>query len=367
MPVLPPLPDDPGTQPSSSLPNMIGIKRYSALQLQDLMHAWGQPTFRAQQLVQWLYAHGARSYQDMINLPAVLRGRLEHDEPLITPELLKRQVSRDGTRKYLLRLADGACVETVGIPEDNRLTVCFSTQVGCAMACTFCATGALGLTRSLAAGEMVDQLVMVAQDFDRRITNAVAMGEGEPFANYDATLAALRLMNSPHGLGIGARHLTISTCGLLEPLGRFSAEPEQFTLAVSLHSAVQTTRDKIMPTLAKQPLRDLHTALTAYKENTGRRPSLEVTLINGVTDTPTEIAALVDFGRDLHCHVNLILLNGTKETKKEKGAIAQTPTSPVRSKAIVAQLTKAGIECSIRRSRGSDIDGACGQLVGLPE
>jgi 23S rRNA (adenine2503-C2)-methyltransferase len=319
----------------------------------------------------------------MTDLPATLRARLEADEPLAALKSLRRQDSADGTRKYLLGLADGAQVEAVGIPGDRRLTVCFSTQVGCAMGCAFCATGAHGLVRSLAPGEMVDQLVVVSRDFGTRVTNAVAMGEGEPFANYDATLAALRIMNSPDGLGIGARHITVSSCGLLGSLRRFADEPEQFTLAISLHSAVQATRNALMPALAGQPLASLRRALAAYTERGGRRPSLEFTLIAGVNDTPNEVDALIAFARGMLCHVNLIPLNplattgdgavasrggrgGAHEGGEGRGGSgpAYTPSTPEHCAAIARQLQDAGIECSVRRSRGSDISGACGQLKG---
>jgi 23S rRNA (adenine2503-C2)-methyltransferase len=314
----------------------------------------------------------------MSNLPAGLRTKLEACEPLAAPQLVTRQDSADGTRKYLLRLADDSRVETIGIPHKERLTVCFSTQVGCGMGCAFCATGTLGLLRSLQPGEMLDQLVLVSRDFGLRVTNAVAMGEGEPFANYDATLAALRIMNSPDGLGIGARHLTVSSCGLLRPLERVTREPEQFTLALSLHSAVQKTRDALMPTLANQPLDRLRSALVLYAEKTGRRPTLEYALIAGVNDTPHELAALIGFARGILCHVNLIPLNpvafgggagdgdsnGTGGGRVGGSGVALLPSPPERRMAVAAQLREAGIECSVRRSRGSDISGACGQLKG---
>ncbi|MDR1015064.1 MAG: 23S rRNA (adenine(2503)-C(2))-methyltransferase RlmN [Coriobacteriales bacterium] len=346
------------------MPAASGIKRYDIPGLQALLHSWGEPSFRATQLLQWLYAHGAQSYEEMSSLPASLRERLKADEPLAPLGLLKRQTSSDGTRKYLFGLADGSRIETVAIPHAKRLTVCFSTQVGCAMGCTFCSTGRSGLVRSLAPGEMVDQLIAVSRDLGQRVTNAVAMGEGEPFANYDATLAALRIMNSPDGLGIGARHLTVSTCGLLTPLGRFSHEPDQFTLAVSLHSAVQATRDALMPALAQQPLAALREALASYGERTRRRPSLEVTLVSQVNDTPAEVEALIGFARGMLCHVNLIPLNPPSPPLSE-GIGPSSP--PERCAAIASQLQAAGVECSIRRSRGMDIGGACGQLKGLAE
>ena len=338
----------------------IGIKRYGISGLKSLMESYNEPSFRASQLVRWLYAEGISSYHEMSNLPLPLRLRLEEEEPLSPPELLDRRISEDGTRKYLLRLADGQCIETVGIPDHTRLTVCFSTQVGCAMACLFCATGSKGLARSLGPGEMVDQLTVVSRDMATRITNAVAMGEGEPFSNYDATLEALRIMNSTNGPGIGARHLTLSTCGLTRQIDRFANEPEQFTLAVSLHSAVQSTRNKLVPALTDQGLKALRKSLVSYTERTNRRFSFEVVLIKGINDTPEEVSALVDFARGLLCHVNLIPLNQMSEKVGE-----HEPSPMPRCQEISSILQQAGIDCTVRRSRGSDILGACGQLKGV--
>lgn len=334
-----------------------GIKRYGIRGLQSLLGSWGEPSFRASQLLRWLYAEGASSYRQMLNLPLSLRQRLEKEEPLAPPELITSQISLDGTRKYLLRLADGHCVETVAIMDGSRLTVCFSTQIGCAMGCVFCATGTRGLVRSLQPGEMLDQLIVAAKDTGQRVTNAVAMGEGEPFANYDATLSALRIMNSNDGPRIGARHLTVSTCGLLAQIDRFAQEPEQFTLAVSLHSAVQSTRDALMPAMIKQPLDALRRHLILYGEQTGRRPSLEVTLIRDINDTSQEVAALIDFARGMLCHVNLIPFN-------QGSACSFEPGSASRLREIASMLQNAGVECSVRQSRGADIQGACGQLKG---
>ncbi len=222
------------------------------------MSELGEPRYRTQQLVSWLYGRGVGSFSDMSDLPARTREALAERFSLSTATVERTQVSKlDGTRKYLVRLADGVTVETVGLPAGDRLTVCFSTQAGCAMGCAFCATGQGGLERSLSPGEMVDQVRLVAEDFGMRVSNAVAMGQGEPFANYEATLGALRFMNAPKGLGIGARHLTVSTCGVIPGIRRFATEPEQFTLAVSLHSAVQATRDRLMPGTRRWPLKDL--------------------------------------------------------------------------------------------------------------
>jgi 23S rRNA (adenine2503-C2)-methyltransferase len=227
------------------------------------------------------------------------------------------------------------------------------------MGCVFCATGRNGLTRSLTAGEIVDQLLIVTRDFGERISNVVVMGQGEPFANYNTTLAALRLVNNPKLLGIGARHITVSTCGLVRQLRRFAAEPEQFTLAVSLHSAVQTTRDKLMPGLAGNDLVSLRRALLHYTATTSRRASLEYALIDGINDTPDQLAALHEF-----CavpapgfHVNLIKLNESGD----KGGY--TAAHPRAFKAFESSLRLANINTSIRASKGAEIAAACGQLA----
>jgi 23S rRNA (adenine2503-C2)-methyltransferase len=371
------------TTRNETLPHDAGIKRYGEDGLRELMTTLGEPAYRARQLVRWLYARAAQSYDEMTDLPAALRDRLREAEPIAAPEVVRVQHSSDGTRKYLLRLIDGALIETVGLPGTERLgaagrlTVCFSTQVGCAMGCAFCATGQLGLTRQLAPGEMVDQLLIVARDFDTRVTNAVAMGEGEPLANYDASLAALRLMNSPDGLGIGARHLTLSTCGPLPQLRRFARESEQFTLAVSLHSAVQATRDKLMPVMARYPLSELRLSLINYAKTGGRRPTLEYALIRDVNDTDAEITALVSFCQNMLVHVNLIPLNedgkllthvaadaaATGISQQSAARTTLKPAPPSRFQEVAHTLQQAGIETSIRRSRGADIAGACGQLT----
>lgn len=333
----------------------IGIKALGPDGLGRLVSLGGQPAFRTKQLTRWLYHRGAASYDEMTDLPSAWRESLKESAPLTVPELVVRQVSSDGTRKYLWRLADGVTVESVGLPTADRLTVCFSTQAGCAMGCAFCATGAGGLTRDLAPGEMVDQVRLVGADFGERVTNAVAMGQGEPFANYDATLDALRLMNSPDGLGIGARHLTVSTCGLTSGIARFAQEPEQFTLAISLHSAVQKTRDTIMPGVRGIRLEALREAVTDYASTTGRRPSFEFALIEGVNDTDAELDALVEYTRGLLCHVNLIPVNPVPGSPLRRASVA-------RAEEFVRALGASGTEASIRAERGTDIDAACGQL-----
>jgi 23S rRNA (adenine2503-C2)-methyltransferase len=333
-----------------------GFKALDASGLGRLVAVLGEPAFRTGQILRWVYQRGARSYDDMTDVPRALRERLALEAPLTSLELVTRQVSAtDGTRKYLWRLHDGITVESVGLPDGDRLTVCFSTQAGCAMGCAFCATGSGGLARNLTPGEMVDQVLLVSADFDTRVTNAVAMGQGEPFANYDATLGALRLMNSPDGLCIGARHLTVSTCGLLSGIKRLASEPEQFTLAISLHSAVQETRDRLMPGVAGVSLEALRQTVVSYSRRTKRRPTFEYALIEGVNDSEEELDALVEFCRGMLCHVNLIPANPVSGSGFGR-------VRPARLSVFKRALLAAGVETSIRVERGTDIDAACGQL-----
>lgn len=332
------------------------IKSLDRAGLSEAIGSMGEPAYRSGQVVRWLYGRGATEFAAMTDLPEALRDALAERFALSWPELVRRQVSpTDGTRKYLWRLSDGVTVEGVGLPGGDRLTVCVSTQVGCAMGCTFCATGQGGFVRNLLPGEIVDQVTFVAHDFGRRVTNAVAMGQGEPFANYDAVLAAFRFLNSPEGPGIGARHLTVSTSGVIPGIHRLGREPEQFTLAVSLHSAVQRTRDALMPGVRRWSVADLRDALVEYTEATGRRVTFEYALVEGLNDTEPELSALVVFCRGLLCHVNLIPMNAVTGTPLARA-------SAERVERFRHALQAAGTETSVRVERGADIDAACGQL-----
>lgn len=335
--------------------NEAGIKAFSREGLIALMKSWGQPRFRAEQIEKWLYLYSVTSFSDMTNLPAPLRSRLSSELTLPSATIVQRDVSSDGTRKYILALADNTLIETVGLPSGDKLSVCISTQAGCAMGCAFCATGKEGLSRSLAPGEMVDQITLVAADFGMRVSNVVTMGQGESFANYDALLSALRFMNTKQTLNIGARHITVSTCGLLPMIRRFSTEPEQFTLAVSLHSAIQETRDSLMPAVSRYTLGQLKNSLDSYIKKTGRRVSLEYSLINQVNDSPDDLQALIAFCEGLICHVNLIPLNPVEGSRFK-------PSSREKYQEFSAALNRKGTETTIRKSRGADILGACGQL-----
>ncbi|MCL2888801.1 MAG: 23S rRNA (adenine(2503)-C(2))-methyltransferase RlmN [Eggerthellaceae bacterium] len=371
------------------------IKAYSIEELTGLVLGLGQPRFRADQLFQWLYLHGASDYEEMTNLPLALRNSLAQRHPVHETQVVDRRVAQDGTRKYLLEFADGARVEAVAIPSfadpeagrepmqafaqalaeetasgasgasgAKRLTLCFSTQVGCPMACTFCASGTEGLSRNLLPGEIVDQVFVAQKDFGARVGNLVAMGQGEPFLNYENTLAALRILNNPKGLNIGARHITLSTCGIISGVRRFSCEPEQFNLAVSLHSAQQEVRNRLMPKLSVEPLHLLKDALLNYVESTNRRVTLEYALIEGLNDTAAAFDSLLRFCSGLLCHVNLLPINPIAE--ESAAAHDEVPRfSPSPAASILrwqTELEKARVPVSLRQSRGLNIAGACGQL-----
>lgn len=340
---------------ATASPQKVDLRALSRKELAELLNQMGQPSFRAKQIESWIWEKGVSSFDQMTNLPKDLRTALSERCTLGGVRQRACEKSKDGSRKYLLEFEDGTAVECVGMPSGPRLTVCASTQAGCGMKCAFCATGSAGLTRSLTAGEIFDQVAHVRDDFGARVTGVVMMGQGEPFANYDSTLAALRRLNSPTGMGIGARHLTVSTCGIIPMITRFSKEPEQFTLAVSLHSAVQRTRDALMPGVKKYSLLRLYDAMGEYTQRTGRRPTYEYALIRGVNDSDEELTYLCDFCKDTLCHVNIIQLNEVSGSKFQ-------PASIHRANEFVRRLGNVGVEATIRQSRGADIDAACGQL-----
>ena len=341
------------------------IKSLTKEQLIDIIESMGEKKFRANQIFEWLYKQHVNSFNEMSNLSKALREQLKTNFALGCSQIKTKLESKDGTRKYLVSFSDNVCVEAVGIPSTDpsskSLTVCFSTQAGCAIGCIFCATGQNGFARNLNCGEMFDQVYLIEKDFGLRVSNVVAMGQGEPFANYDATLAALRLMNNKDYLGIGARHITLSSCGLLGGIEKFSKESEQFTLAISLHSAIQETRNMLMPGVSSVDLTSLKAALKLYGDTTKRRPSLEYVLIQDVNDADEDLDALIDFCHGMLCHVNLIPLNPAEPNSNKKDAAIKLHPSNKMSH-FKQTLQSKGIEVSIRNSRGADIDGACGQL-----
>lgn len=332
------------------------LRSLSHKQLVSQLEEWGQPAFRTKQIESWIWDKNVCSIDEMSNVPKSLRDLLEGSYGLNKPRQLRRLDSSDGCRKYLLGFEDRALVECVGIPSSHKLSVCVSTQSGCAMGCSFCATGRLGLNRSLETYEIYDQVMHVRDDFGERVTSVVFMGQGEPLMNYDATLDALRKLNNPAFAGIGARHLTVSTCGIIPGILRFAKEEEQFTLAISLHSAVQSTRNILMPGVKRYSLLNLYEAMGTYVDITGRRPTYEYALIQGVNDSEDELGALCDFLRGNLAHVNLIRLNEVERSPFK-------PASEARLYEFVRRLNSVGVEATIRESRGSDIAAACGQLA----
>lgn len=337
--------------------NVNEIFSFELDQLEQIVAEFGQPRYRAKQLYEWLHTHNARSYHDMTNLPKQLRERLIEVYPIESSSVIEERVSQDLSRKFVLKLPDNNLIETVGIlsPESNHLTVCFSTQVGCSMGCIFCATGRECFTRNISSQEIIDQILTVHDAFGMRISNLVAMGQGEPFLNYDNLLEALRRANSNQGLNIGARHITISTCGILDGIIRLADEPEQFTLAISLHSAIQSKRNQLIPRLSNQPLDELHDALVSYQDKKGRRITFEYILIDGVNCSKKDLDALIEYCSGLFCHINLIPLN----------CIDDLPYIAPDNKIIYSwehELNSHGISATVRNSKGSDIAGACGQL-----
>lgn len=327
----------------------------------------GEPVYRGRQLARWIYRSEATSFAEMTDLPASLRARLA-ERARLTRLAPLAAVRADGgdTVKYLVRLSDGASVETVFMRyEDGRRSVCLSTQVGCGMGCTFCATGQAGLTRNLAAAEIIDQVLLVQRIQGQRVTNVVFMGMGEPLANYQATVRALLVLNAPWGAGIGMRHLTVSTVGLAPQIRLLAEERLQLTLAVSLHAPDDTLRTQLVPVNARWPLQELLSASADYVRTVGRRVSFEYVLLEGVNDAPDQAARLgerlVDAARAIDAtpgqswHVNLIPWNPVYGMQYRRPDRA-------RVEAFVRELERRGVPVTVRLERGVEIDAACGQL-----
>ena len=327
----------------------------------------GLRPFRADQILHSLYRDYIDSWDSATTLPKELRTDLAHEFPIAPPEVLKRSRSDDGTEKLLLSFADGQCVETVVIPANGRLTQCVSSQAGCAMGCVFCASGAKGLARSLAAEEIVAQVMTAQRLFatpeNKRqgsglcITNLVVMGMGEPFANYDETMRALKLLNAGKGPNLGARHITLSTCGVVPGFARLAAEGFQFELSVSLHAPNDKLRSELMPVNRRWPLAELMAACREYTLSTKRVITFEYTLVAGVNDSRAHADELVRLLRALpSCKVNLIPLSPVDHRPDFK-----TP-SDATCLAFLDILMKGHIQTMLRRSRGRDAAAACGQL-----
>ncbi|HEX4122372.1 MAG TPA: 23S rRNA (adenine(2503)-C(2))-methyltransferase RlmN [Verrucomicrobiae bacterium] len=345
----------------------VDVRSQTREELENQFAAWQQPAYRLEQLLQWLYARRASSWDEMTNLPKAFRENLRETYELQWPELARKQGAEDTTQKFLWRLADGALIESVLIPANpslygepsDRRTLCVSTQVGCAYGCKFCASGLEGWKRNLEVQEIVNQVLAIERNGgkpeERVVNNLVIMGMGEPLANYDNLLKALKILNAPWGGKIGARKITISTSGLAPQIRRLADDPAQFRLAISLHGATDQTRTKIMPINKKYPLKELTAACEYYQEKKGRMITLEYILIAGVNDSLDQVAPLAALARRLRAKVNLIPYNKVEDlpwVRPEEEA----------QEAFLAALEGEGVSATLRREKGHDIDAACGQL-----
>lgn len=330
--------------------------------LQQNLESWGEPRYRAEQVWQGLYISFWPVPEEFTNLPKPLREKLAAEFRFSGLQPARSLTSRDGeTTKTLFNLSDGLSIEAVLMRYKQRNTLCISTQSGCAMGCTFCATGQMGFKRHLSSGEIVEQVVFYARQLAKQgqaVTNVVLMGMGEPFHNYDNVMAAIDRLNHPKGMNLGARRFTISTVGLVPMIRRFAEEKSQVNLAISLHSVDDAQRSAMMPVNKKYPIRELMQAIREYAEKTGRRVTFEWALIQGVNDSVSTAQALSQLLKGLTCHVNIIPLNPTRGYQG-RGSTRE------RAAAFKAELEKHGIPCTIRIRRGIDIQAGCGQLATL--
>ena len=334
----------------------IDIKSMNTAELEDLLKELGEPKFRAKQIFDWLHAKQVDSFEEMTNLSKGLREKLAETASINGVEIVRKLVSQiDGTRKYLFALSDGAIIESVLMKYEHGNTVCISTQVGCRMGCKFCASTLDGVERGLTAGEMLSQIYAIQKDCGERVHGTVLMGSGEPLDNYDNVVKFLRLINDPKGQNMGQRHITLSTCGLVDQMYKLAEEDLQITLAVSLHAPNDGIRTQTMPIAKVYSMDKLLQACRDYADKTKRRITFEYALIHGVNDGDEHAWELVKKLRDMLCHVNLIPLNTVKESGFDTTA---------KKDALVFQalLESKGIPATIRRELGDDIDGACGQL-----
>ena len=333
----------------------MNLKSMTLPELTAELKELGQPAFRGKQVYTWLHK-GVRSYEEMTNLPKGLRDALAEKHPLYTPLVVRRQESqKDGTIKYLWRLEDGNCVETVLMRYHYGNTVCISTEVGCAMGCAFCASTIGGLVRRLEPHEMLDEVLFAQIDSGLPISHVVLMGIGEPLDNFDNVMRFLELVNSPEGMNISMRHISLSTCGLVPKIDALAQKKLQISLAISLHGPNDQIRSQIMPVNKAYPIDVLLDACRRYYAATSRRIHCEYAMIDGVNDAPEHARELLRRLKGLPAHVNMIPLNHVEES----------PLKPSSKKA-VAQFQKileeGGVTATVRRTLGGDIDASCGQL-----
>ena len=332
------------------------IRAYTYEQLQEEMKGIGEKAFRGKQIYEWLHVRLADSFDEMTNLSKALREKLEAQYVILPVEPAARQESKlDGTNKFLFRLWDGNMVESVLMRYKHGNSVCISSQVGCRMGCRFCASTIDGLERNLSPSEMLGQIYQIQKMIGERVSNVVIMGTGEPLDNYENFLTFIRLLTDEHGLHISQRNITVSTCGIVPRMYDLAKEKLQITLALSLHGSTQEKRKQLMPVANKYDLREVLEACDNYFHETGRRITFEYSMVHGVNDTEEDARELSALLKHRNCHLNLIPVNPIKERDFER---------PDRKNALnfKNKLEKSGINVTIRREMGSDIDGACGQL-----
>lgn len=334
---------------------MKNIYNYSLEQLTEYFASIKQKPFRAKQVFSWLYQKDAQSFEDMSDLSKDLRSQLNKEFTLDVLKIKEKQVSKDGTIKYLFELLDGSLIESVLMIHDYGKSLCVTSQVGCNMKCRFCASGLLNRQRNLTSGEIVAQIIKVQEDIKQRISHVVVMGTGEPFDNYDNVMEFVRIINHPHGLAIGARHITISTCGLIDGINKYSEEGIQTNLAISLHAPNDEIRNELMPINKVYSMDDLREAVSNYIDKTNRRVTFEYILLKDINDDIIYARQLAHYLRGLNAYVNLIPYNSVDEH-------GYRPSSKEQAEIFKSELLRLHINVTMRKEHGRDIDGACGQL-----
>lgn len=334
---------------------MLDLKDFEYSELIEYLKSIGEPKFRAEQIFSWL-SKGVKSYGEMTNISAKTKEKLNEVSKVSYLTIREKYVSKlDGTVKYLFELPDGNCIESVVMRYHHGLTICISSQVGCKMGCRFCASTIGGLYRNLTAGEILNQVIFAQKDLGERISNIVLMGIGEPLDNFDNVVKFLKNVNDEHGLNIGYRHITLSTCGLVPKIYELAKLNLPITLTISLHAPNDTIRDTIMPVNHKYKIKELIEACKAYVNITGRRISFEYSLISGVNDSEENARELYELIKDTHGHVNLIPVNKVEERDYRQGTKEQIQN-------FKKTLENLGINATIRRELGRDISASCGQL-----
>ena len=334
---------------------MKNIKDYNLEELKQEMQEIGEKPFRAEQIFKWIYQEKVKTFDEMTNLSLELRKKLEEKYILCNYNILKKQESKDGTIKYLFDVLDGNAIETVLMRYHHGNSICVSSQIGCKMGCKFCASTGINFIRSLTSGEIVEQIIAVEQDTGEKISNVVFMGIGEPFDNYDNVVNAIKIINHPKGLNIGARHISISTSGLVPKIYQLAEENIQCTLSISLHATDNEKRSSMMPVNNVYPIEELMKACKDYIKKTNRRISFEYALAKDNNDNLEDAKQLVKLLKGMLCHVNLIPINKIENGKYDK-------SSNENIMKFRDYLNDHGIVATIRRELGSDIDAACGQL-----